>query len=267
LGRIGSRLSGQAHRSDPRILGRRTLARDHRRLVEFLHPGMSALDIGCGTGAITADIARAVGPAGRVVGLERDPSLVALARQEHGSIDNLRFIEGDVLNFRLDEQFDIVTAARTLQWISTPADAIARMREAAAPGGRVVVLDYNHEDNYWQPEPPVPFMRFYAAFLEWRRANGWDNRMADSLEGIFGAQGIPVLMITDDNEIARRGDPGTAIWTRVVETLGATIVAAGFLTEAERIRAEAAYREWAQDKLESQTLRMRTICGYRPPDL
>src|SRR5262245_39437160 len=78
LGRTGSRLSEQAHRSDPRILGRRTLARDHCRLVRLLQAGKSVLDIGCGTGAITADIARAVGPNGRVVGLERDTSLVAL---------------------------------------------------------------------------------------------------------------------------------------------------------------------------------------------
>jgi SAM-dependent methyltransferase len=229
----------------------------------MLHPGMSVLDVGCGTGAITADIARAVGPEGRVVGLDRDASLLSLAREDHGEIPNLRFVEGDLLTFRLNETFDIVTAARTLQWVSTPADALARMAQAAAPGGRVVVLDYNHEDNEWQPEPPVPFMRFYAAFLEWRRGNGWDNLMADTLLGLFRSQGLRDIVITDDDEIAGRGDPATAIWTRVVATVGPTLVSAGFLNEGERSRAEVSYRDWVRDKLETQRLRMKTVTGAR----
>jgi len=168
----------QTHRSDPRILNRRTLQRDHRRLAELLRPGMSVLDIGCGTGAITADIARAIGPNGRVVGLDRDESLLVIARGDH-VLPNLRFVNGDVLNFAFDESFDIVTAARVLQWINPPQLAIARIVQAATPGGKIVALDYNHNNNAWEPDPPTEFVRFYKAFLEWRSANGWNNRMAD----------------------------------------------------------------------------------------
>jgi ubiquinone/menaquinone biosynthesis C-methylase UbiE len=78
----------QAHRSDPRILGRRTLERHHRALAAILRPGLSVLDVGCGTGAITAGIARAVAPAGRVVGMDRDESLLDIARREHEAIPN-----------------------------------------------------------------------------------------------------------------------------------------------------------------------------------
>ena len=51
-------MSIQTHRSDPQVLNRRTLEIDHRVLAGVLRPGMSVLDVGCGTGAITAGIAR-----------------------------------------------------------------------------------------------------------------------------------------------------------------------------------------------------------------
>src|SRR5579862_7155736 len=121
-------MSAQSHRSDPGILGRRTLDRDQRTLAELLRPGFSVLDTGCGTGAITAGIANAVAPHGWVVGIDRDPVLLELARTEHGRLANLRFEYGDVLCLSFRAQFDIVTAARTLQWIAEPAVAIANMK-------------------------------------------------------------------------------------------------------------------------------------------
>src|SRR6266540_3060685 len=140
-------MSEQTHRSDPRILGRRTLQRDHRRLADLLRPGMRVLDVGCGTGAITAGIAKKVGPEGDVVGIDRDESLLALAKREHQSIGNLSFENGDVLSLNVDGRFDIVTAARVLQWISEPDHAIRRMKRAAKTGGRLVVLDFRSEEH------------------------------------------------------------------------------------------------------------------------
>ena len=86
----------QGHQSDPRVLGRRTLQQDHRRLAELLRPGMSVLDAGCGTGAVTAGIAAAIGPSGQVLGIDRDGSLLEIARAEHGGWPNLRFEIADL---------------------------------------------------------------------------------------------------------------------------------------------------------------------------
>ena len=61
-------MSQQSHRSSPRVLGRRTLEVDHRRLPAYLCSGASVLDVGCGTEAITAGIARQVGHFGGSVG-------------------------------------------------------------------------------------------------------------------------------------------------------------------------------------------------------
>src|SRR3954451_24067218 len=116
----------QSHRSDPRILNRRTLRRDHRYLASVLRTGMDILDVGCGTGAITADIARAVGPDGTAVGIDRDDANLAVAVQQYGGVENLRFEGADILTAgeRFNNRFDIVTAARTIQWISEPQLAV-----------------------------------------------------------------------------------------------------------------------------------------------
>jgi ubiquinone/menaquinone biosynthesis C-methylase UbiE len=117
-------MRAQSHRSDPRILGRRTLQRDHRCLAELLRPGLSVIDVGCGSGAITAGIARAVGPHGSVLGIDRDPALLELARTEHALLPNLQLECGDATTLQVEAQFDIVTAARTLQWTAEPALAV-----------------------------------------------------------------------------------------------------------------------------------------------
>jgi ubiquinone/menaquinone biosynthesis C-methylase UbiE len=168
-------VSQQSHRSDPRILNRRTLQRDHSYLPRVLRAGMTILDVGCGTGAITADIAEAVGPGGTVLGIDRDDANLTIAIQEHRGIGNLRFERADILTLdvgnRFNSSFDIVTAARTIQWISEPQRAIVHMKKAAKPGGRVIVLDYNLDETRWEPDPPVDFQQFYRAFLDWRNVN------------------------------------------------------------------------------------------------
>ena len=55
------------------------------------------------------------------------------------------------------------------------------MMKAAKQGGQVIVLDYNLDETRWEPEPPVSFLRFYQAFLDWRSVNHWDNRTASNL--------------------------------------------------------------------------------------
>ena len=226
---------------------------------------MKVLDLGCGTGAITVGIAEAVGPTGQVVGVDRDHRLLALARQEHGNIPNLSFTEGDAMALAFERSFDIVTAARTVQWISEPLRAIVGMKRAAKPGGQIVVLDYNHDNNSWEPEPPREFRRFYQAFLAWRAANQWDNRIADRLPELFQEASVANVQVEVDDETVEVGDAdfldAAGIWTHVIRVTGPEITHAGFLQETERMDAEVAYRDWVRNGLQKQTLEMRTVSG------
>lgn len=261
-------MSAQSHRSDPRILGRRTLDRDHRSLAALLRPGLNVLDVGCGTGSITVGIANAVGPLGQVVGIDRDLTLLELARKEHANVANLRFEAGDATTLSPSPQFDIVTAARTLQWIPEPALALEKMTQSLKPSGTLVVLDYNHVANTWEPEPPEPFKRFYSAFLAWRTANRCDNQIADRLPQLFHSAGLIDVYTECQNEVVERGDPGfagrTAIWLDVIESIGEHIATAGFCTTAQLEQARTSYGPWIRQVLVRQTLAMKAAIGSAP---
>jgi ubiquinone/menaquinone biosynthesis C-methylase UbiE len=106
---------------------------------------MSVLDVGCGSGAITRGIADAVGGAGRVVGIDISEQLLALALTTHGGPPNLEFEIADVTRHRYRDEFDVVTAARVLQWLADPRCGAARAwSPPPSPAGRIIVLDYNH---------------------------------------------------------------------------------------------------------------------------
>jgi SAM-dependent methyltransferase len=262
-------IRAQSHRSDPRILGRRTLERDHRALARLLGPGLWVLDVGCGTGAITAGIARMVGAQGRVVGVDRDERLLELAREGHRECSNLQFEQGDATSLPYRAQFDIVTAARTLQWISDPALAISKMKDAAKGSGLLVILDYNHAQSEWAPDPPPAFRHFYRAFLDWRHANGWDNDMGDHLPGFFRKAGLQDIQSEIEDEIAARGETDfierAGLWSEVIENLCEPISKAGFCTESELGAAHESYSGWVETGLVKQTLALRAVIGRVPP--
>ena len=259
------KLGAQSHRSDPRILGRRTLERDHRYLAGLLRPGLAVLDVGCGTGVITAGIAKAVGQHGQVTGVDRNEELLDLARIEHAALPNLRFETGDATGLNYRAQFDIVTAARVLQWIGEPAAAVWEMKQAAKPQGLLVVLDYNHARNNWEPGPPREFKRFYRAFLDWRQANQWDNEMADHLPELFRSAGLAAIESHVQDEVCERGEPAfaerSALWLEVIESVGEQITHAGFCTSSQLQEARECYAAWIRPDLLKQSLVMRTVTG------
>ena len=258
----------QLPRFEIRIPPRRTLERDHGQLARLLRPGLSVLDVGCADGELTAGIAEAVGPEGSVVGIDRDAERLDLAREEHRALTNLRYEVGDAANLGYPARFDIVTAARLLQWIPDPALAITGMKAAAKPGGMLVVLDFNHTNHEWKPEPPREFREFYQAFLDWRKANQLDNQMADHLPALFRSAGLLDVESHVQDEIVERGGSEFAaragLWCDAIDNLGEQIVKGGFLTGTQLQAASECYSLWIRTGLEKQTLQMRTVTGTLP---
>jgi ubiquinone/menaquinone biosynthesis C-methylase UbiE len=251
-----------------KIIGARSLERDHRRLAALLEPGLRVLDVGCGTGAITRGIAERVGPSGRVVGADVNAAFIAQASTAHAGVPGLTFEVADVHALPEAGAFDIVSAARVLQWLSDPLVALRRMARAARPGGRVLVLDYNHQKIAWRPAPPPAALTFYAAFLRWRAEAGFDNAMADRLAELFTKAGLADVRTTGQHEVVERGDADfeahAGIWAEVAASRGQQMVEDGAITEAEREAGEAAFRAWgagASERLEHYLL---CVEGVRP---
>jgi len=256
-------------RGTERFLDSRSLASDHRRLAELLTPGISVLDVGCGSGAITRGIAEAVGPSGSVVGVDLSPTLLELAAVSHADQANLSFELADVFQLGYHEAFGLVTSARMLQWLADPSAALASMIAALTPGGRIVVLDYSHTKACWTPEPPPEFTRFYEAFLRWRADAGMDNELADRLGAMLGDAGLHDVEVTDEVELTSRGDADferrIALWADVIGTRGHQIVADGMLAEHERAAAADAFARWIANDAESQSLYLLAATATKPP--
>ena len=99
--------------------------------------GGSALDVACGSGKLTAELARVAGSRGRVVGLDFSPEMLAVARREHPSIE---FVEGDALHLPFeDATFDAATIAFGLRNL---ADPVQGLREMIRVARRAVVLEF-----------------------------------------------------------------------------------------------------------------------------
>jgi demethylmenaquinone methyltransferase/2-methoxy-6-polyprenyl-1,4-benzoquinol methylase len=105
-----------------------------------LAPGGSALDVACGSGKLTAELARIAGEGGRVVGLDFSPQMLEIAGRDHPAIE---FIEGDALKLPFDDaRFDASTNAFGLRNLADPVKGLREMLRVVKPGGRVVILEF-----------------------------------------------------------------------------------------------------------------------------
>jgi SAM-dependent methyltransferase len=250
------------------FLDERSLAADHAALAALLRPGMTVLDVGCGTGAITRGIAAAVSPAGAVCGIDINADLIARAKAAAVGYPSLRFEVADIREARWDAAFDIVTSARVLQWLADPARVLAAMVLAARPGGTIAVLDYDHTRATWDPPMPPTVQRFYQAFLDWRADAGMDNSIAAHLPGMFEQAGLVAISAVDQHEVTTVGDADyrrrIALWPGVIATRGHQVVADGWLTEADRALAEADIRRWIAESSPAQSMFLRSVTGATP---
>lgn len=111
------------------------VAEEARDLVDLLdpRPGERIADVGCGTGALAREIADA---GSDVIGIDRAPGMVARARDAH---PDLPFVRGDAEALPLATgAFDAVFSNATLHWIDDQDAALASIRDALSPGGRLV---------------------------------------------------------------------------------------------------------------------------------
>ncbi len=134
----------------------RTAADSAAYLLPELRPGQAVLDIGCGPGTITADLAELVGPEGRVVAVDTSAEVLERAAEYvagRGPAAEVVFEQADVhrLPYR-DGEFDVVHAHQVLQHVADPVAALREMRRVTAPGGVVAARDVDYASMTWFPD-------------------------------------------------------------------------------------------------------------------
>jgi ubiquinone/menaquinone biosynthesis C-methylase UbiE len=260
--KINKEIKRDGH-SATKIFDDRNLGTDYRTLVPLLKKGLHVLDIGCGTGAISKGIANYVGETGSVTGIDNTEKFIASGKESHREISNLELIHADLFEFNPKQKFDLIVAARVLQWLSNPKDALKKMRELLKPDGQISILDYNHEAIEWSPMPPASMQKFYAAFLKWRSEAGMNNRIADDLSGYFNDLGFQSVEVLNSDEVYKKGQSNfisrAGIWSKVA--LMTQIVEEGYIPDAERLNAIEDYNRWIETDAQSMTMKLNEVRG------
>ncbi|SKB79722.1 Methyltransferase domain-containing protein [Sphingobacterium nematocida] len=243
------------------IFNQRSLEHDYRTLMTALRPGLRVLDIGCGTGAITKDIANRVGPTGHVVGIDNTASFVTEGQNLYSDIQNLELIHCDVLDFDSEEKFDLIVSARTFQWISTIGKAVDKIKMLLKPNGQISILDYNHEMIDWTPKIPKSMQNFYNMFLMWRKDAGMNNRIGFDIADILEEHGFDQIEVFNADEHYESSTPShkakIKIWSNVANSK--QMVDEGYISDENRLEAIEDYNNWADNEAQSMTLKLREV--------
>ena len=165
-------LPAYVHGHDASVLrshGSRTVANSAQYLVPHLTAGLRILDVGCGPGSLTADLA-AHCPQGSVTGIDASAEVIAVAAAAHGDV--AEFLTGDIVALDFpDDHFDVVHAHQVLQHLRDPVAALTEIRRVTKPGGIVAARDADYAGMTWAPDEPR-LDRWMALYQEITRRNG-----------------------------------------------------------------------------------------------
>ena len=227
----------------------RTVENSAGYLLPHLASGLDVLDVGCGPGTITADLARRVAP-GAVVGIDRSDEVVDLARPAAAGLDNVRFEVGDVYALAdADASFDVVHAHQVLQHLSDPVAALREMRRVCRPGGVVAARDADYASFAWAPldERLDRWLDVYRAVA---RANRAEPDAGRHLLGWAHAAGFDTVVATASVWCFSTPDDRAwwgGLWADRMRSssVGDQAVEAGICTRADLDAMAEAFTEWA----------------------
>ncbi len=188
----------------------RTVENSAAHLLPHLGEGLSVLDVGCGPGTITKDIAERVSP-GEVIGLDAVSSVVKQAAAAlDASLTNCTFQTGDVYNLGFaDNTFDIVHAHQVLQHLTDPVRALTEMARVAKPGGIIAVRDADYAGMTWAPPEPA-LDRWLEIYHQIARAN---DQEPDAGRYLLGwVQQVDVASVTATSSTWTFATPSMRAW-------------------------------------------------------
>jgi SAM-dependent methyltransferase len=168
-----------------------------------LGEGMTVLDVGCGVGAMTSQLAAQVGKHGRVLGIDGSHELLAVAQANHGVPGVIDFQWGDICALPLpDRSVDFVYARLLFQHLADPLLALAEVRRVLRPGGRVCIVDVAEGWFALDPEPAA--FRSLREYLRAVQADRGGNPKvgqelgSDLTQSGFRAVTMGVRLVTSD---------------------------------------------------------------------
>ena len=231
----------------------RTAANSAAYLLPRLRPGQRLLDVGCGPGTITLDLASRVAP-GEVVGIDASAEVIDDARRSAATAGRgVRFEVGDAYGLAFeDDAFDVVHAHQLLQHLADPVGALRELRRVLRPGGILAVRDSDYGAFTWSPASAA-LDRWLELYHPVTRRNGADADAGRSLLAWVRAAGFSG--VEAGSSTWTFADPEARAWwcglwaDRVRESAFAAQALAYGLATAEELQVLAeGFRAWAEEE-------------------
>lgn len=203
-----------------------SLVEQRRRTLETLalQPGQTALDIGCGPGYLTLEMARQVGTRGRVIAVDTSQPMLDIARARCASLDQIEFHLADAAAVPCpDASVDIAAAVQVYLFASDLDVVIRDLARVLRPGGRAVVIDTDWDSVVWHSSDRDRMERLLAVWMQ-RYVNA---RVARFLPGSLRRAGLEIervevipLVELDPGENTYSGSQATELARYVVSKGG-----------------------------------------------
>jgi ubiquinone/menaquinone biosynthesis C-methylase UbiE len=229
----------------------RTVENSAAYLLPHLVPGQQVLDVGCGPGTITLDLAARVDP-GTVTGIDASADVIAEAeaRREEAGTPNVAFATGDAYALGFDDgSFDVVHAHQVLQHLTDPVRALREMGRVLRPYGVLAARDGDYGAFAWAPADPL-LDRWLELYHQVTGRNGAD---ADAGRHLLGwAQDAGFADVVATSSTWTFADPESRAWwadlwaERVrLSAFADQAVAYGLSDAGELAAISDAWRAWA----------------------
>lgn len=241
------------HESVLRSHSWRTVENSAAYLVRDLVPGATVLDVGCGPGTITIDIAARVAPA-RVVGMDASAEVVAKATAlaaEH-DVQNVEFVVGNAYELDYEDgTFDIVHAHQVLQHVSNPVALLREFRRVRTADGVVAARDVDYGGCFWYPDSEG-LTNWLVLLRAAQKGNEGEPDAGRRLKAWAMAAGFTDVVSTASvwafNSEADREWWGSLWETRMLQSaLAVDAIATGLATQDDLIDISRAWRDWVNE--------------------
>jgi SAM-dependent methyltransferase len=227
----------------------RTAENSAAYLLPHLARDAKVLDVGCGPGTITTDLADRV-PQGRVTGIDAAQEVIERARELAGDRANVDFATGDVYALDYpDGAFDVVHAHQVLQHLGDPVRALREMGRVTRPGGLVAAREADFGGMTWYPELPI-LDQWRPLYKRVARANGGEPDGGRHLHVWAREAGLTDITSSSSNwtyatEAERAWWGGLWADRTVKSTFAAAATGGGHATPADLDQIADGWRAWA----------------------
>ncbi|HEX2851577.1 MAG TPA: methyltransferase domain-containing protein [Acidimicrobiales bacterium] len=231
----------------------RTVENSAAYLLPHLHAGVSLLDVGCGPGTITVDLASRIEP-GLVVGVDAAEDAIAAAREEatRRGVTNVELRVADVYSLPFpDGSFDVVHAHQVLQHLGDPVAALREMRRVCRPGGVVAARDSDYAGMTWYPPSPSldRWLALYSAIARGNRGEPDAGRFLLSWAHAAGFADVAPTASAWCFAVPRDREWWAGLWADRLtsSSIAQQAVERGLATAADLDELAAGWHAWAED--------------------